>query len=98
MENTFTSGQKERYWTFDFLKFVCAFFVVCIHIKFPGAVGNAFQSTICRIAVPIFFMITGFFYSRTCEKGKQLKQIKRVLLLFFTSCVFFFIVHILVSS
>lgn len=60
----------------DILKAVCAFFVVCIHAPFPGTAGEYFIA-LTRIAVPIFFMITGYFY--TDVGGGQTRQIKKIL-------------------
>ena len=45
---------------FDILKSICAFLVICIHVPFPGAFGEC-VTTAARIAVPVFFMITGYF-------------------------------------
>lgn len=76
----------------DFLKFICAFMVVCIHITFP----EPFKSIIApfsRIAVPIFFIITGYFYSFTKERNRELLQIKKIGVLF----VFSNIVYLLYS-
>lgn len=50
----------------DFLKFICSFMIICIHIPFPEPLGTIF-TPITRIAVPIFFMITDYFYSLTRE-------------------------------
>ena len=44
----------------DILKAICAFLIVCIHVPFPGRVG-AYFTALTRIAVPVFFMITGYF-------------------------------------
>lgn len=41
----------------DILKAICAFLIVCIHELFPGIVG-AYFTTLARVAVPVFFMIT----------------------------------------
>lgn len=62
--NEFTvwvGGGTHRYNSLDVLKVLCAFFIVCIHAPFPGTWGGYFTS-ITRIAVPIFFMISGFFW------------------------------------
>lgn len=68
----------------DILKFLCAFFVVCIHCPFPGSFGAYFTS-ITRIAVPIFFMITGFFYMNSVNRNRELLQIKKMAVLIVTS-------------
>lgn len=63
----------------DCLKLLCAFLVICLHKPFEIAEG--YTDAIARIAVPIFFMITGYFYQTCVEKGNQLKQIKKILIL-----------------
>lgn len=62
----------------DILKFISAFFVVCIHIPFKGEFGKYFTA-ISRFAVPIFFIISGFFYQQTVKKGNENKQIIKIL-------------------
>lgn len=44
---------KSRYDGFDILKCVCSFLVICIHIPFPGILGEYIKS-LSRIAVPVF--------------------------------------------
>lgn len=51
---------QKRNTSIDFLRFICAFLVVCIHAPFPGVIGGCIKA-VARIAVPIFFMSTGFF-------------------------------------
>ena len=53
--------EEKRNNSIDNLKAICTFLIVCIHVPFPGEIG-AYFITLTRIAVPIFFMITGFFY------------------------------------
>ena len=65
----------------DFLKFICAFLVICIHISFPGTFGIIIK-TVARISVPVFFMITGYFYESTKRKNGELVQIKKLLYYF----------------
>ena len=45
----------------DLLRFICAFLVVVIHSPFPGLCGMDIEA-LSRIAVPIFIMITAYFY------------------------------------
>lgn len=70
-------AEQSRVEQIDALKAVCAFFVVCIHAPFPGKLGEYFTS-LTRVAVPIFFMITGFYYMNVVRSGKRLSQIKKV--------------------
>ena len=66
---------KRNYNSFDIAKFLCSFLVVAIHIApfgeqtasdFYTNLNFAFQQGICRIAVPLFFIFSGFFlYKKT---------------------------------
>lgn len=69
------STTKKRYEGFDILKFICAFLVICIHCPFPKTVGEYFTA-LSRVAVPIFFMITGYFY-----RGISKRKLKKIFLL-----------------
>lgn len=59
------------------MKVICAFIVVCIHVPFPGIIGEYFTS-LTRIAVPVFFMITGYFYSDIVRKRREIRQMKKI--------------------
>lgn len=62
----------------DILKCMCAFMIVCIHSPFPGEFGKYIVG-VSRIAVPIFFMITGFYYKEIVKKNKEESQIKKII-------------------
>lgn len=68
----------------DILKAICAFLIVCIHVPFPGTVGQYFTA-LTRIGVPIFFIITGYFYSDVKEKGREIRQIKKMAVFLFSA-------------
>ena len=53
-------AEKKQYNLLDALKIVAAFFVVCIHVHFPGDLGRCVIA-VARFAVPFFFMVSGFF-------------------------------------
>ena len=76
----------------DVLKTICAFLIVCIHAPFPAEIGEYFTA-LTRIAVPIFFMITGFYYQRE----KENRQIIKILKLTISANVLFFGFGLLVS-
>lgn len=63
----------------DFLKFICCFMVICLHCPFPGVLGDII-TPLSRIAVPVFFMITGYFTHH--EKQASKKQIAKIAKLF----------------
>ncbi len=74
-----------RYKSLDLLKVICAFLVVYIHLP-VSFMGTEYVVALARIAVPIFLMISGFFYKQ--EKAK--KQIKKFILIFLISNLLFF--------
>lgn len=90
------STEQNRVCGLDILKAICAFLVISIHAPFPGVLGTAFLR-VCRIAVPIFFMITGYFYSDLKRQAKQLIQIKKNLVLFAVSNLLYFLWGLCIS-
>lgn len=64
------------------LKCVAAFGVVFIHCKFPGEVGKV-VAAMARIAVPIFFMISGYY---VCLE--DVRQIHRNIIKIFKIIIF----------
>ncbi|MGN0500520.1 MAG: acyltransferase family protein [Ruminococcus sp.] len=59
----------------DLIKFICAFLVCIIHISplptesllYSNYINFGFQQYICRIAVPFYFMASGFFLFRKID-------------------------------
>ena len=86
-------AEQSRADNIDILKAICAFLIVCIHVPFPGKVG-AYFTALTRIAVPIFFMITGYFYSDTIARHKENRQIKKIFFLVIEANMLFFIWNI----
>lgn len=67
---------KTRNRNVDVLKAVCAFLVVCIHAGFSGKLGE-YILLFARVAVPVFYMITGYYY----RENRKRKQIVRIIVL-----------------
>lgn len=78
------------------MSLLCAFFVVCIH--FPplgGRIGDGgwwvrhlFHQGICRIAVPFFFIVSGYLLAQHCNetnwwKAALAKRLRTIVLPFF---------------
>jgi surface polysaccharide O-acyltransferase-like enzyme len=78
------------------LKAICAFLIVCIHVPFPGRVG-AYFTALTRIAVPVFFMITGYFYSDTVARYKEKQQIKKIFCLVIKANILFFVWNVILD-
>lgn len=69
MENMQTN--IERSWQFDFLKGISCIFVIFLHCRFPGMVGDIIIYA-CRFPVPIFFMISGYYcYAKESTRIKR---------------------------
>ncbi|CAI2136821.1 Serine/alanine racemase [Serratia fonticola] len=76
----------ERYNNLDVFKFILAIMVFLIHYStYLNVQGVLYQVTvngIYRIAVPIFFVINGFFFFGGYTKGRAFNYIKRIFILY----------------
>ena len=54
---------RKRQQSFDVMKGIACIAVVFIHYNFLGELGQVVKAC-CRFAVPLFFMISGYFYRR----------------------------------
>ena len=79
----------------DILRFIAAFGVICIHQPFEGEFGQYFKA-LSRFSVPIFFMITGYFYNQTVKNGKENKQIVKIIKLCIISNLLYFLYDIII--
>lgn len=70
----------------DLLRIVAAFFIVCIHTEF-----FAMQevNAVARFAVPVFFMISGYFFIGG-KRESQMRSIKKILILVVLTNILFF--------
>lgn len=80
------SGNETLY----ILKVWAAFSVIAIHFGFLGQLG-VFYKVIARFAVPLFFMISGF-YSFNISEVKLKQRIKKMSLLIIFSTSFYFLI------
>ena len=81
--------KKRENETLYILKVWATFSVIAIHFGFLGQIG-VFYKVLARFAVPLFFMISGF-YSFSISEEKLKKRIKCIdnfqyKFLFFTGC------------
>lgn len=71
------SGKKE-YRAIDFAKFIAALLVAAIHIPpledCSPRLSHEFQQVVCRMAVPFFFLCTGFFLGEKLRDRERTKQ------------------------
>lgn len=78
----------------DLLRLICAFLVICIHCSFKW---QNYVLPLARTAVPVFFMISGYFYSSGKNGGQQFRQIKKVLKLIVLSALIYIVCDIVRS-
>lgn len=91
--------KKKQYNFLNALKIIAAFFVVAIHVRFPGDFGNGVIA-VARFAVPFFFMVSGFFSyykNKSSLKEKYIRKIKHVFVLFAGGTVLYFLFGIAVA-
>lgn len=85
---------KSSYNSIDVFKFLAAIMVVAIHTNpfFDYPVFNFIITSLCRIAVPFFFVFSSFIFFKTKnEKGKNIIDfLKRIVILY----CFWFVVEL----
>ena len=66
---------KKKYAAIDIAKYVAALLVVCIHtypfIDISETFNTYWMHIVCRLAVPFFFTVSGFFFFRKYEDGQD---------------------------
>lgn len=83
-----------RYDGIDVLKCIASFMVVNVHMTFHGYAGDLILG-ISRAAVPVFFIISGFFYTNVVNQNKTGKQIKKVIMLIAASNLLYLVSYII---
>ena len=88
---------KERYYQVDVMRFVCAILVISIHTSalysFGDVPGKVLSLVIARIAVPFFFIASGyFFYERFNNEGYLKSYIVRILKYYLISTVVYTVI------
>ncbi len=71
-----------RYGALDAMRILAAFSVVCIHYQIvPGSMISRYTEVAARFAVPLFFMITGFFLQAVIDKGRFKGYMQKIAIL-----------------
>ena len=91
---------KRRNCLLDIVKLIASFFVVFIHVTFPGTFGQSIRS-FSGFAVPLFFITSGYF-SREIIDAKNYKKlfsrIKSLCLIFLIAIVSYSFVYIIING
>lgn len=86
----------------DYLKVLLSFFVVFLHTgflyDFSSEIGYLFVNGIFRVAVPIFFIINGYYFYDIRDKFFLFKWMKRVFILYFVWTIIYLPVIIFNSN
>lgn len=87
----------KRNYTFDTIKTLACFFVICIHYPFSGEFGVIMQN-IGRFAVPFFFMISGYYTNLNAKNinEKINDRFRDILKLTCISFIFYLAINIVV--
>lgn len=86
---------KKRNYSLDLLKLVSSFMVVCIHFRTYGVLGEM-SIILARFAVPVFFMVSGYYaYSDNCIRIKR--KISNIVRLYVYALVLYFCFNIAVK-
>lgn len=85
---------KKKYHLLNVIRIIAAFFVVAIHVHFPGTFGEAVIG-FARFAVPFFFMASGFFSyygdNTSTPPRKIVRKIKHVTIIFLGSSLLYIV-------
>jgi surface polysaccharide O-acyltransferase-like enzyme len=96
--------KSDKFYSVDFFKTIAIFCVIMIHTKpfreveIFGIHGENFTKIILvltRFAVPLFFVISGFFMFDGLNKGKSIKIISRIAIMFLFWNLIYFIIGII---
>lgn len=98
-ESPALNKSSKNYNCMDLMKFISSLLVIVIHtnplLQFSDAANYMFSSSICRLAVPFFFMSTGFLVFRkidfcNMQRGSLVAFTKKILRLYFIWSVIYF--------
>ena len=98
METEILKSPKERNTSMDFIKGISCIFVVFIHIRFPGNIGQIIVA-LGRAAVALFFAVSGYYiYYESIEKRykKLINKTKRTAILMVQALLIYLIWECLV--
>ena len=90
---------KERNCSIDIFRYVCAIMVVMIHVRpleeFSEHLGYVTSNIIPRIAVPFFFVVSGYYYIQKLENNEKVftKYIRGLLKIYLIWSIVYFIVN-----
>ena len=88
---------NNRNYSLDTLKTICCFFVILEHLWFVCRWLNGWESQIISMAVPLFFMISGYFTSYETSLSRYWKRWKRIGKILIVSIMFYIALYYVVD-
>ncbi len=80
-------AEKQEFYAIDFFRLIAAFMVIAIHYppfeNVSHALSGGFSNILCRIAVPFFFLISGYFLGERIKNSEKTKQYIKKLVRFY---------------
>ncbi|WP_195515217.1 acyltransferase family protein [Paraclostridium bifermentans] len=89
---------KSRNYSIDFMKFFCITAIVCIHLApFSGSKLGIIINTLCRVALPLIFICSGYLFLSKFSKGHSKKYFYKMLKLFIISNILYLLLLIFIN-
>ena len=85
-----------RFSSFDLIKGIAALLIVCLHCENSDAFDSILH-LMGRMAVPMFFIITGFFLPKLIKKGLLNKHIVKILKITLLSSILYILLFFIDS-
>ena len=74
---------KKQYYLLDIVKFICCFFVVALHTgflsEFDSVTGFWIEKSLLRLAVPFYFISSGFLLGKKLNGATDINEVKAIL-------------------
>lgn len=93
-------AKKQRNYYLNFWKGIACFGVVFAHTRFPVYTLDGVLQTMIRFAVPLFFMISGYFCygeDRDVVEKKLPAKIKRIFWINLGGCFYYFVMQLAIA-
>lgn len=93
------AGNQKNYFL-NYLKGIACFGVVFCHVRLPQYVADGIIQAMFRFAIPLFFMVSGYFCDTSDKEVLDKKmplKCKHVLLISIIGCLYYFAFQILIA-
>ena len=88
----------QRNYSLDFMKFFCIAAIVCIHLApFAGSTIGVIINTLCRVALPLIFICSGYLFLSKFSKNHSKKYFFKMLKYFVIWNILYFILLICIN-